>query len=209
MIRCVIHYTPQIPESARLAHRCLTSFDNYSGWQPELRSGYIAGDVPVDQVRLDGHLARYTGVRQLTKLACFWNHVRFWQEVVNSGQGSVFLEHDVMCVADAPEFHHDFEHLFYHTGIQHTHRNQGHRICKTYRGTNQYSGAATMAGQGGTAAYYVSPLGAQKLLDAYRKWGAEQSDLFINSYNTHIHIREPSLFELDLTSVSTSHGINS
>jgi GR25 family glycosyltransferase involved in LPS biosynthesis len=181
---------------------------NHSGWQPELRPGYVAGDVPVEQVKLDGHLARYTGVKQLTKLACFWNHVRFWQEVTDADQGAVFLEHDVMCVADATGFHHDFEHLFHDSGKHHTYRNQGIKISEIYRGTNQYSGATTMAGQGGTAAYYVSPAGAQQLLEAYYKWGAEQSDLFINSYNIDIHTHDPSLFELDLTSISTSHGIN-
>lgn len=207
MIRCVIHYTPGIAESARLAQRCLASFDRYQGWAPELRAGYVAANASHSGVKLDGHLARYTGIRQLTKLACFMNHLRFWHEVVESDQGAVFLEHDVTCVADAPVLQHDFVHLFYDTGQHHTYRNQGIKISEVYRGTNQYAGAVTMAGMGGTAAYYISPAGATKMLDAYQKYGAEQSDLILNDKNIRITIQRPSLFELDLTSISTSHGL--
>lgn len=204
---CVIHYTPDLPESDRLARRCLESFQAYSGWQPELRAG-ITPLTMTPEPRLDFFLGNKPPESQPTKIACFQNHLRFWRQVVESGTPGVFLEHDVLCVGNPPNnLSGEVIHLAYQTAQHKTHRNDGRtQIAKTYVAKNHYHRAVTLAGQGGTCAYWVSPSGAEKLLAAYHKHGAEQSDLIINSHNVDIQILEPSVFELDLHSISTSHG---
>ena len=58
----------------------------------------------------------------------------------------------------------------------------------------------------GTASYAITPNGAKKLLDAADKYGLDQSDFFINSFNVEMNYIHPSLAKFNETNLQTSHG---
>ena len=59
----------------------------------------------------------------------------------------------------------------------------------------------------GTAAYAVTPKGAQRLLDSLFKNGWDQSDFFINSKNVKIEYASPEYFGFNGQNLRTSGGL--
>ena len=158
----------------------------------------------------------------LTKKSCATNHLRFWQEIVKSGKTMVFLEHDSICIGDWPEDV-EFEDVLV-LNMQyvfddpsplarfwrHTPKNKepgvynfepSYPIRYTYK--NEWHGAHLIPG---TAAYAITPQGAQKMLDGVKKHGLDQSDYMINSKLVNIQYLFPSVVKFNDVNLKTSHG---
>jgi len=158
----------------------------------------------------------------LTKKSCATNHLRFWQETVKSGKTMVFLEHDSICIGDFPEDI-EFEDILV-LNMQyvfddpsplarfwrHTPKNKepgiynfepSYPVRYTYK--NEWNGADLIPG---TAAYAITPQGAQKMLDGVKKHGLDQSDYMINSKLVNIQYLFPSIVKFNDVNLKTSHG---
>lgn len=199
-MRIIIHYLKGIPESEELAQRALASLTD--GWECEMRVGFTVYTAPAASVMEGSQLSRYPSWRQRTKIACLMNHVRFWREVVAANEPMVFAEHDARCLGEPPKISDlstDVTHLA-DTAAQAI-RKGGLSLLKTCYLKNPYRGANIMQG---TAAYAVTPIGAQKLLDAFNRNGAEQSDFIIN--DSVVSISHRDLFDIEEHTLNSSAG---
>lgn len=199
VMRAVLHYTPEFQTSVYFAKRAIQSFGE--GWEFEVRPGYTPKTAPDVQFGNGTYLSRYESWRLSTKKACFANHLRFWEETVRSRKPAVFLEHDVVCVGPPPEVEGQFMHLSHETAKYHKNQYGLHPGFKYQM--SLFKGAQTIPG---TSAYLVTPEGANRLLRAYERHGADQSDVFINSMTIDIHYPESCPFVLVLNSFNSSSG---
>lgn len=160
-----------------------------------------------------------------TKVACFYNHLYFWKKVVEANETMCFFEHDVICTADAEEYDFD-EYLILNAGDAFTNqkfpvqkgirnyplpmREKYNRIDDdenyplVYDKENQWKGSKMVPG---TAAYAITPKGAQKMLDTFNQYGADQSDFIQNTYTVDVQYVNPSPVRFNTHYVTTSWGL--
>lgn len=157
----------------------------------------------------------------MTKKSCALNHIRHWQEIVKTGKTMAFFEHDAVCYGDwtNPEFEDvlvlNMQHVFDDPSPlarfwRHTPKNMEpgvHEFAKSYpiRYTydNVYRGAMLIPG---TAAYVMTPQGAEKMLAGVMKYGLDQSDYMINSKLVKLEYLFPSVVKFNDVNLKTSHG---
>jgi hypothetical protein len=72
-----------------------------------------------------------------------------------------------------------------------------------YRFDNDFKGSLMIPG---TGAYAVTPKGAKRMLNALHKYGWEQSDFFINTFNVNLEYIMPEYFTFKHSNLNTSHG---
>lgn len=184
----------------------------------------------IENGRMEGHASRIDKFPEeterwekmvLTKKSCATNHLRFWQEVVKQNKTMAFLEHDSICIGDwtDPEFE-DCLILNMQYALddpsplarfwRHTPKNRepgvyslepSYPVRYTYK--NHYGGSNLIPG---TAAYAMTPQGAQKMLDGVKKYGLDQSDYMINSKLVNLQYVFPSPFKFNDVNLKTSHG---
>lgn len=184
----------------------------------------------IEDGRMKGHASRIEKFPEeterwekmvLTKKSCATNHLRFWQEVVKRNRTMAFLEHDSICIGNwvDPEFK-DCLILNMQYALddpsplarfwRHTPKNKepgvyplepSYPVRYTYK--NYYSGSNLIPG---TAAYAMTPQGAQKMLDGVKKYGLDQSDYMINSKLVNLEYVFPSPVKFNDVNLKTSHG---
>ena len=167
-----------------------------------------------------------------TKVACLMNNVETWIEAVTTGEPQAFFEHDAIGVneplwnrlAQVEDF--CFLSMAYAWKSPTTlagkwppfARRMGNECDLSianpllnnfpvdsplrYRHGNAYQGALLPPG---TAAYIITPKGAEKLLEALETDGMEQSDFIINSSNVRLQYYTPSLCRYNKVNLSTSN----
>lgn len=154
------------------------------------------------------------------KKSCFMNHVRIWHKCIELQETIAFVEQDSFCVRawdnqnfdDIMILNYDsafdqkvFNHLW-KTQPKPTILSGCNRYIDTplvYTKNNAFYDNKIMPG---TAAYAVTPLGAEKLLTSLEKYGWEQSDFFINTHNVNIDYYHPEYFTFKLPNLNMSHG---
>jgi len=198
-VKALVHYLPKEEESCTLAKRCVESMHNFEGWSPELIEGFSPGSCTEISVPPTSYLSRYTGRELEARIACFSNHLRFWQKVVELNQAMCFIEHDAMCVSDFIPPSGDYAYLIRNTDGARNRR--GIKIFRKYPIQNQWYKSNVFPS---TCAYYLTPQGANRLLLAYEKYGAEKSDLFINSMTADL--QEVHFFDMVPGDISYSSG---
>ena len=150
-----------------------------------------------------------------TKKSIFVTATRLWKKCVELDEPIVILEHDSLCERawDNPEF----EDVLILNGKscwkQIPIGGKGQKDPKDgvqaynsklkYKFKNEFKNAYMMPG---AAAYAIKPHAAKKLLEAADKYGWEQNDHFINSFNVKIQIVLPEYFTFKLPNLNTSHG---
>jgi hypothetical protein len=151
----------------------------------------------------------------LTKKSIFITATRLWQKCVELNEPIVVLEHDSICLRkwDNSQFEDvlilNGESCWTQkqlSGLKPDHWPIGVSKLNSrlkYRFNNKFKGAMTMPG---AAAYAIQPHAAQKLLEAAYKYGWEQNDHFINTYNVTIQTIVPEYFKFKLPNLKTSHG---
>jgi len=226
-----ITYTPTVRESLNFAENSLKSFNSYN-YEAELNEGFTRAtnklegmyDYPLAK---DGRLYQMKEGQDpvyLTKLACVLNNVKFWHKVRDNNEVMIFAEHDSICVSDISHFD-SFEYMIlnvdtafiknpkynveikqfgqqklYNTSNKHI-QQMGDDWPLKYYHKNNWEGSLMVPG---TAAYAISPQGADRLITAAETIGLDQSDYFINSSNIDIQYVLPSPVQLSDKILSTS-----
>lgn len=150
-----------------------------------------------------------------TKKSIFITATRLWKLCVELNEPIVVLEHDSHCVRawDNPKFKDvlilNGQSCWSQKSVKGFKPNKmpnGVHSFQTklkYRFHNKFKSSMLMPG---AAAYAIHPHAAQKLLDAGYKYGWEQNDHFINTYNVNIETVIPEYFTFKLPNLKTSHG---
>ena len=170
--------------------------------------------------------------KYLFKKSCIFNHLRFWNRVIEDDEPRIFAEHDSICthrwkttwVFDdfcflaydhcwkEPSVLHQFNRL-----VNYMRAHERQVPSPYFEGVNKFKQDYPLKYHRetvyqnhimtpGTVAYAMTPAGAKKLLAAVEKYGIEQSDLQINSHvlgMTHVY---PSPVKFNTENLNTSHG---
>ena len=158
-----------------------------------------------------------------TKKSCFMNHVRLWHKCVERNEPIAVLEHDAICKRkwDNVEFDECLilnlnSAVYFNRNIKknlegkYTYKHHGTTDVREadykfkYWKENIWKGGTLIPG---TAAYAITPKGAQRLIDSVYKNGWDQSDFFINGNNVHLQYASPEYFKFNERNLKTSWGI--
>ena len=200
------------------------SFHHY-GWEVQLVDGFTPETAETDLEIMGGsrlEIFRSENEKKfLTKRACVLNHVRFWREVVASGETQAFIEHDAIAIAPPEDWKFEdvlvlnMDFAFKFGALRGKFRGYPKPTldkiveigdnyplrCKIK--TSPYKGAALVPG---TAAYAITPEGAAKMLLVAEEFGLEQSDFILNDMNVTIEYVNPSPVRFNSKNLQTSHG---
>lgn len=156
------------------------------------------------------------------KKSCFSNHVRLWKKCCELNEPIVVLEHDSYFIRN-PKLELNFKDyliLNYESAVRqstlkHVYKKRGFPELKAginpynmhwpelkYRRDNDFYNGIIVPG---TAAYAISPSGANKLLKKLPA-GWEQSDFFVNTSNVNIEYIHSECFTFKFPNLRTSHG---
>lgn len=221
-----ITYVSEFDKSVYQAKQCKVSCEKV-GYEIIMNEGIVPATLDADNLKPmpNSRAWDYETENQpylASKKSCFSNHIRFWEQVVESNETQIFLEHDARAIRpwDNPDFD---EYLILNMDAafrnnrdlwkwhaeSYEYNGKGKTVIKEnvsslkYHKENEWKDSYLVPG---TAAYAIKPCAAQKLLDiAYNK-GWDQSDFFINSANIHIQYSDPQHFEFSGVNLKTSMG---
>jgi len=226
-MKAFIIYTPH-EKSIEYAQAAMDSFENFKGWEPELFEGVTIETLdayeekfPLKTKELSraADYYKYDLQKYKIKKCCSLNHYRLFKRCVELNEPIAVIEHDSHCISnwDNPTFDGvlvlnavsaikqdtlrpvwDKNKDPIKSGIQNINFNG-----LNYRHDPTLKHAHIMPG---TAAYAITPNGAQKMIDAYENSGWEQSDFMINTGRVRIQTIVPELFTFKLPNLSMSHG---
>ena len=167
-----------------------------------------------------------------TKVACLMNNVDTWIEAVSTGEPQAFFEHDAIGLYEPVwERLKQVEDFCFLSMAYAWHspttlagkwpafaRRMGGECSLSlvnpllkdfpvdcplrYRHGNAYQDAKLPPG---TAAYIITPKGAEKMLEALETDGMEQSDFIINSSNVRLQYYTPTVCRYNKVNLSTSN----
>jgi GR25 family glycosyltransferase involved in LPS biosynthesis len=226
-MKTFIIYVKNNKKSEELANEALNSFSSYNGWEPTFFEGVHLPALPdwekryplkmKELSRVASFLARDDNkLKYNTKKCCSMNHYRLFRKCVELGEPIAIIEHDSLCVANWREKINfdDVLVLNAHSavyqealrGIKKQEIKKGiHDIDLDlfYRHDPEIKGHLMP----GTAAYSITPTGAQKMIDVYENVGWEQSDFIINTHYVRIQTIMPQLFTFSKKrNLRMSHG---
>lgn len=230
-MKAFIIHTPH-KKSVEYAQKALTSFEQYNGWDVELFMGITVETLPdfenkyplktKQPSRAAGfYLQRKQNNMYYVKKSCSMNHYRLFKLCIELNEPIAIIEHDAHCIGDwvCPTFKdilimnidsaikRDSSKYIWHLNTKAT--EEGVHNVKIngliYRHDPKINGATMMPG---TAAYAITPEGAEKMIEVYENIGWEQSDFIINTAYVNIQTIVPELFTFKLENLSTSHGKN-
>lgn len=135
-------------------------------------------------------------------LACFTSHFRVWQQILNSSEPGIVLEHDALFVSPVPSLENAGD-------IVNLGRPSYGRFKKKWR-RGVYPFFSKRSGRiGGAHAYYVTPRGAEALISTAKKVGAMPPDLFVST-DRFPGITEvypwPAIAQDDFTTIQLANG---
>lgn len=213
-------------ESERQSKQAFKSFQTY-GWDVKVKKGFTKDTVDhknkiIEESRLL-NFEKENKNRFLTKLACAYNHIDFWQKVVEEDEPMAFIEHDAVCIMEWNNEWSFEDYLILNAEWVFRPPNKlalqqfkdytwpSFGVCDmpnnyplTYYRENVWKGSMMAPG---TGAYAITPQGARKMLAAVEKYGMDQSDFMINSSNVRMQYVLPSPVKFAKVNLSTSYGI--
>jgi GR25 family glycosyltransferase involved in LPS biosynthesis len=224
-----ITYIKGHKKSEEQAKYALASFKKNANWDITLNEGLTPAtvkDVPEFQYKIikNSRLHDFKEENYNTfaaKMACAINHIYFWRKVVEADEPMAFLEHDAVCIGGWYDYKFE-DYLLLNAETVFRRPNKlglgqfknynfnGIGVCDfpkkyplTYHKHNEWWDANMAPG---TGAYAISPSGAKKMLAAVEKYGIDQSDFMINSFNVRMQYITPSLAKFNKVNLSTSYG---
>lgn len=227
-MKAFILYIKENSLSEQYALKCKQSFKNHSGWTPEWFEGITP--LTIDRYTTFEHkthsfadnvLSKGDKQVYLSKKSCAHNHYYLFKVCVELSEPIAVIEHDSYCVGDWSNYRFDDILVLNITsairdGIQDIHhrRNKNTIIASGIQDINltklNYYWDPNITGHmmPGTAAYAVTPDGAQKMINVFEKIGWDQSDAIINTTFVRIQTIMPELFTFQLPNLRTSRGKN-
>lgn len=225
-MKAVVIYIENHKGSVLQAKQCIKScktfgYDVYTlkGSTPDnMKIDFNSDEIKDGRVRI---FKEKNHKKYLAKKACFSNHIRLWNRVLKLNEPILVLEHDALAIKEWDNPNYDEvlclnmksamgrtifdstrapESAYQKQGVIDLKENKSKLI---YNRNNDFKGSYMIPG---TASYVVNPKGATKLLKQLSKYGWEQSDYFINTYNVDIKYSVPDYFVLDKNNLLTSHG---
>lgn len=200
------------------------SYDLIEGITPKTLSNYIINYPlnPVINSRAHSYEKEKNPILN-NKKSCFINHIMFWERVITSNTPMMFLEHDSLMVRKWNNTTFDEvlvmnlnsavshnKNLLKHIKKSYVYNNDADNYKNhtldyklKYWNKNLFEGGSCAPG---TAAYAITPKGAKRLLESYKKNGWDQSDFFINTNNVNIQYSDPDFFEFSGKNLKSSHG---
>lgn len=229
MIKTFIIHLPDHKQSVAYANESFRSCKN-KNFDVELFAGYHYKnidkfiDIPnfMKNSRAENFFKEGNMNRFLSKRSIFANGYTLWKKCVELNEPIVILEHDSICVRkwDFPKFSDvlilNIEDAFYQkcyrdfwkkTNKKPPLLNKGvHKYNSPflYHWNNVYYNSLKMPG---AAAYAIKPLGAEKLIKSAEKYGWEQNDHFINTFNVNIEYAKPQYFKFKYPNLNLSFGV--
>lgn len=225
-----IIYIESHTKSNEAANNCLQSCEKFGIIDAELVSGITPASLsyfeelyrikPVVNSRAYAYETEQQPMYH-TKKSCFFNHVLFWEKVVDKNEPMIFLEHDAVCIReyDYPDFDEvlvlNLDAAFRHNknlwkkhAYSYIYKDEQSAVrplvsSLKYWKENKFKGGYLIPG---TAAYAITPKGATRLLESTRMEGWDQSDFFINTKNVNIEYADPQYFAFSGPNMSTSKG---
>lgn len=229
-MRAYIIYIKGNTQSEKIANLGLsTSLD--CGYKAELFEGITPATLKthVDKYKLSviqpGHMYdRSIGINGSklvfeSKYSNFLNHYTLWHRSIELNEPIVILEHDVIAVSAWQDYLFDellvlnmrsglYQEQFkkdkkpdLYAGI-HTYSNP----FFTYKSQNIWQHGSMIPG---TAAYAITPKGANRLIHNVKQYGYEKADYIINTKTVHMQYIQPDVFILShhiMPNLRTSHG---
>lgn len=227
-MRAFIVYVKGSSLSEQYASKCKQSFKNHSGWAPEWFEGITASTLKQHKTfeHKEPSFAGKTlskGSKQiyLSKKACAHNHYRLFKICVELKEPIAIIEHDSYCIGDWNNY--DFDDILVlniasaiRDGIRDVHRrrnentivNTGIHDINLTRLNYYWDPKIQGHMMPGTAAYAVTPKGAQKMITVFEEHGWDQSDAIINTAFVRIQTIMPELFTFQLPNLRMSRGEN-
>ncbi len=217
------------PKSIDYASQCLKSFEHFSGWEPELFEGITVDTLPTYEEQYNIKMKELSRASDFfnnhpkkykIKKSCSLNHYRLFRKCVELNEPIAVVEHDSHCMKDWENAKFDDVLVLNAASaikqqvLKHIWPINRHKIPDgiqdicfnglVYKFSEDWKGAHIMPG---TAAYAITPMGAQKMIDVYENIGWEQSDFIINTHNVRIQTIVPELFTFKLPNLKMSHGV--
>ena len=96
-------YIKDHEDSEKQAKQAFSSFKMYD-WDVKVKAGFTKETVKhtnkiIEESRLL-NFEKENKNRYHTKLACAYNHIDFWQKVVEEDEPMAFIEHDAVCTME-------------------------------------------------------------------------------------------------------------
>ena len=229
MIKTFIIHLSEHSQSVAYANESLISCEG-KNFDAELFQGYYHKTVGkfkeiknfMPNSRAENFFKEGNMNRFLSKRSIFANGYTLWQKCLELNQNIVVLEHDSICVKnwDFPNFKDvlilNIEDAFHQKCYRDFWKKNKQKppILKNgihnykspflYQWNNIFYNSLKMPG---AAAYALSPTGAEKLVKSAEKYGWEQNDHFINTYNVNIEYAKPQYFKLKYPNLNLSFGV--
>lgn len=221
----------QANDAMRTLSSCGWDVELKEGFNRDTVKEYVAqnGYKVMEGSRL-ADFERENEIKFWTKVACLMNNVQCWTDAINDGQPRAFFEHDAMGLQEpiwsrmglVQEFCFLSMAYAFHapTTLEGKWPAFAQRMASEvdvmnptiknfpvdsplrYRHNNCYKGALLPPG---TAAYIITPRGAEKMIGALENHGMEQSDFIINSHNIRLQYYSPSVCRYNKINLSTSN----
>jgi len=225
-MRARIVYIKDHEESEKQAKQAFSSFKLYD-WDVKVKAGYTRDTVNIDRDIIEKSrlldFKRENTNRYLTKAACAYNHIDFWQKVIEEDEPMAFIEHDGICTMSWND-EWDFEdYLILNAEWVFQPPNKlalqqfknfswpSFGVCDMpknyplkYHKENVWLDSMMTPG---TGAYAITPQGAKKMIEAIDMFGFDQSDFMLNSYNIRLQYLMPSPVKFNTVNLSTSYGL--
>ena len=228
-MKAFIIYTPHA-KSIEYANVCLKSFQDYTGWEPELFEGVTTDTLSLYENKYKIKTKeksravdfwKHERVKYYIKKSCSLNHYRLFRKCVKLNEPIAIIEHDSHCIASWDNYvFNDVMVLNIISAL----KQDSLRPIAPFNSTLPPNGINNLSIKNlfyrhdpnlkdarimpGTGAYAITPSGAQKMIDVYENIGWEQSDHIINTGYIQIQTIVPELFTFKLPNLATSHGEN-
>lgn len=221
-MKAFIIYVKGHEKSEQYAKASLKSCEG-SGFDAELLEGVTPDTIDQHEQYPEIENGRATFFKRedtkkyLTKKSCFTNHIRVWKKCIELNEPVAFIEQDAYCIANWNNV--IFDELLilninsaFKQPVFDDIRNKpsfdlGKKVYKNsplvYNKDNIWKDSPMIPG---TAAYAITPKGANRLLKNLETYGWDQSDYFINTYNVNMEYMIPEYFTFKFKNLNMSHG---
>lgn len=188
MVKAYVVTLLNIPQSVEVATRCIESGKTFNidvEIFPAVWKDFAEEELKREGLKVKSYDTRYSNPGAV--IGNFVSQYRIWKKILELGKPGIVLEHDAVFVAPIPDLTGQGEIISLGKPSYGSFKSQ--KIPGVYP---LYSKSGYVPGAHG---YYVTPLGAQRLIEKAKIVGAGPCDLFLGTFipdegNTPLEVRE-------------------